>query len=182
MTFGTGKGQKGASWVFTAPHDGHVPIAGELTSSVPRSGSAWGSVVWTTRLVPDDMRPSVPHLLITCLSPPSGSPNFSSMLQSLRKFAFPRAEHSAVFLCTGSNTITCTPFTAGKGQEHVTQNTRGGRRRAQSHQVNSISTAILQNSLSSERKAARACACPIPIYGQIRAHWAKVCCSLWRKV
>lgn len=74
MTFGTGEGQKGASWVFTAPHDGHVPIAGELTSSVPRSGSAWGSVVWTTRLVPDDYEafcsPSSYHLLVPTLGIP----------------------------------------------------------------------------------------------------------------
>lgn len=148
MTFGTGEGQKGASWVFTAPHDGHVPIAGELTSSILRSGSARGSEwcgghTWSLMT----RRLSLPCPLSTHLSPPSGSPSFSSMLWSLLKSRIStcRAQH---FLCPGSNTISCrrSPFTSQHGSRTCATKSPGWKEEGPAPPS---SSAMLQNSLSS---------------------------------
>lgn len=96
-----------------------------------------------------------------------GSPAISFNVAASLKFAFYPATQYSVFLCVGSNAITCVPNT---GQKHRPQEKKEGPQPWNEP----IYSAMLQNSLSSGQKAAHwRRGVPMTISAQISAHRQK---------
>lgn len=134
-------------------------------------GPSGGRRAWSWMII----RASAHCPLITCPSPPSGSPAISFNVAASLKFAFYRATQYSVFLCVGSNAITCVP---NAGQKHWPQEKKEGPQPWNE----SIYSAMLQNSLSSGQKAAPwRRGLTITIRAQISAH-RQECCPYRLKV